>query len=79
MTKFYIAAIFAAFIFCAYLAGGRIADARCRAEIAINQNRTTVAAVDKIIETKGRVNAETYNAGVGDIRGRLRAKYTIAD
>ncbi|MCL2537931.1 MAG: hypothetical protein FWE52_00395 [Alphaproteobacteria bacterium] len=91
MTKYLlIAAGMAAFIFGAYWAGGRIAAERVRAEcaerIAANdvQNMVAVAAINAARiaaaeQTKRKIDAEIFNTATADIRGRLRAGYTIAD
>lgn len=65
----------AAFLFGAYLAGGRIAREKCRAEYS-------AAAVDNITkynEQKRKIDAQVFNTTTVDIRRILRDAYTIAD
>lgn len=73
------AAIFAAFIFGAYWAGGRIADARCHAEIAETATADATDAHNQIIKQMGIINEKTLTAGTDAIRRVLRDKYTIAE
>lgn len=81
MVKIYIllTAALAAFVFSAFWAGGRIAASTCRAEFAAGSAAAAAAAQQKQNLIKGKINAEVLNTGAADIRGRLRAKYTIAD
>lgn len=79
MIKIYIIAGIAGVIFAAYWAGGRIAIQRCRADIAVQQNMSAAQLQTEIIETKTKINEETFNTGSADIRGLLREKYTIAE
>lgn len=65
----------AAVIAFAYYTGQRIARAECRADSAINATNTNT----DIINTIGKINAETLNTNTGDIRRILRARYTIAE
>lgn len=79
MTKIYIIAGIAGMIFAAYWAGGQIATQRCRADVAVQQNMSATQLQTEIIETKTKINEETFNTSSADIRGLLRSKYTIAE
>ena len=63
----------------AYWSGGRVGAEKCRAEIAEISAESTIVVQNEIIETKGQINAETFNTGVPDIRERLRKYWTIQD
>lgn len=67
----------AAVVAAAYWSGGRVGEVKCLAANAASSGATQIAITEEIIDTKGAINAETYNTGVRDIRDRLRAKYTI--
>ena len=61
----------------AYWAGTRIGSEKCHAETMQKSNLNTIAIQNEITKAKERVNAETFNTGVRDIRGRLRENWTI--
>ena len=75
MNKIYFL-LFFIFVVCgAYLVGGRVADAKCRATTAIN----TAAQQVEFIKLQEDINAEAVSRGGDDIRRVLREKYTIAE
>jgi len=93
-TYLIIGGLWAAFLVAsatgAYFAGRSIgrsgAQAVCAEQIAANEAARTAAtiaannaAAAKIIEQKRKINNETFTTSAADIRGILRAKYTIAD
>jgi hypothetical protein len=65
--------------FGAYFAGGRVAAEKCRAETAEAAGANSTTVQHKIIETKGRINDETFITGIFDIRNWLHQRYTIRD
>lgn len=75
MNKIYIIAGLIFTITGAYWTGGRVASEKCYAEQAEKQNTDML----KIINLRGKINAETYNTATADIRGLLCDKYTIKD
>ncbi|MDR1207314.1 MAG: hypothetical protein LBK26_02780 [Rickettsiales bacterium] len=85
-----IGGLSAAFIFFAYWAGGRVGLASARAEcaerVAVLESARNAMVVNynnerarNAAEQKRKINEEIFTTGAGDIRARLRAKYTIAD
>lgn len=64
-----------ALIFMVYFFGRTIGHKECQIEIS----RQTNIKQNEIIKTKERINAETFNTGVSDIRQRLRENWTIHD
>jgi gas vesicle protein len=81
MNKIYLFAAIAvvAAVIAAYWSGGRVGTEKCRAEIAQMSEVAQIAAQNQITQTKGKINAETFNTGASDIRNRLRKHYTIKD
>jgi len=75
MNKIYIIATLTLVIVGVYWSGTRIASEKCHAEFAKQQN----IKIQNTINLKGKINAETYNTAVTDIRNWLRTKYTIKD
>lgn len=73
--KPYIFIFIVSVVVAAYWAGTRNGRAQCAADNAQTANATQT----QIIQTVGKINVETYHRGVDDIRGVLRAKYTIAE
>ncbi|MDL2295256.1 hypothetical protein LJC18_00335 [Lachnospiraceae bacterium OttesenSCG-928-E19] len=77
MNKIYIGAAILAVVYGAYWAGGRIANAQCRADQVIDNAMQNDKIHQTIIETKRIVNETVITTGTIDIRMRLRDKYTI--
>ena len=59
----------------AYFAGGQVGRQHCNARMGAN----IIAQQSQIMKIQGDINAEAYNRNTGDIRRRLREKYTIAE
>ena len=59
----------------AYWAGGRVATQKCDARIA-NMNARAITCAAKTME---KVNVETVNTSLYDIRRILRERYSIAE
>ena len=79
MIKIYVFAGIMLAMIGAYWAGGRIAAEKSRAGCLAATMVANADLQNKIIETKEKINAETYNAGVADIRIWLYEKYTVQD
>lgn len=58
-----------------YFYGYGVGRARCRADV-VASNAYVQA---ELIKKQGVINAESYSRGSSDIRGWLRAGYTIAE
>lgn len=63
----------------AYWAGSKVGAEKCRSEMANLSNNGLIAIQNKITESKGRINAETFNTGVSDIRHQLHKYWAIRD
>ena len=79
MNKFYLVAGIMAIVLGAFWTGGRIAAEKCRADLARDRAVQITNIQNQINKTKGKINAETNNRAVADIRDWLRAGYTIRD
>jgi pyrroline-5-carboxylate reductase len=81
MNKIYFIAAggMAAAIFFAYIAGGKIARERCRADMAVAAQTVALQNITENNNKQRIINEETYRTGVRDMRVWLREKYTIAD
>lgn len=76
MKKYFvILAICAGVCAGAYWAGGRVATQKCDARIA-NMNARAITCAAKTME---KVNVETVNTSLDDIRRILRERYSIAE
>ncbi len=75
MNKIYVIAAMCAGIVIAYLIGGRVEMARCRAQVALD----VIHSTNQTAQKKRKINEKVFNTGVNDIRDILRDKYTIAD
>lgn len=62
-------------IFFSYVVGVRVGRVQCNAHTA----RANAAHQSEIIKLQEKINAETFNIGLRDIRRILREKYTIAE
>ena len=77
MLKIYIAALYGVIFIGAYWAGGRIANEKCRAEFATQNLESFNKIQSQIQQTKDKINAQTFNTAVDNIRRLLREQYTI--
>lgn len=75
MQKIYILIGFIGIVIGAYWAGGRVATQKCDARIA-NMNARAITCAAKTME---KVNVETVNTSLYDIRRILRERYSIAE
>ncbi len=75
MKYIYVVIACVAFVAFAYLAGRANGVQRCRADCIGDVARMQ----SQLIKQEEKINAETLNTGVADIRRVLRAKYTIAE
>jgi len=75
MRYAYLFAIFIAVLFLVYQAGMAQGRQKCRADSAT----VALRARTESAKQQERINAETFNRGLGDIRRVLRTKYTIAE
>lgn len=75
MYKLYFLLFLLAVVCGAYFAGGQVGRQHCNARMGAN----IIAQQSQIMKIQGDINAEAYNRNTGDIRRRLREKYTIAE
>lgn len=76
MKRYFFIIICVAFVLCAaYWAGGCVATQKCDARIA-NMNARAITCAAKTME---KVNVETVNTSLDDIRRILRERYSIAE
>lgn len=62
-------------IFFSFWMGTRVGRVQCNAQIA----QANATYQSEIINLKEKINAETFNVGLRDIRRILREKYSIAE
>ena len=75
MHKLYFLLFLLAVVCGAYFAGGQVGRQHCNARMGAD----VITQQSQIIKIQGDINAEAYNLNTGDIRRRLREKYTIAE
>lgn len=75
MHKLYFLLFLLAVVCGAYFVGGQVGRQHCDARMGAN----IIAQQSQIMKIQGDINAEAYNRNTGDIRRRLREKYTIAE
>lgn len=75
MHKLYFLLFLLAVVCGAYFAGGRVGRHDCNARMGAD----VITQQSQIMKIQGDINAEAYNLNTGDIRRRLREKYTIAE
>lgn len=75
MYKLYFIALIGALVVGAYVWGGQVANEKCRGRY-LARAWEIQSETQKIQE---KVNAESFNRGVDDIRRFLHEKYTIAE
>lgn len=77
MTKIYIYVLIGILVMGAYFAGGKIGREKCHAQFAEQNLESFNQIQNQLSQTKDKINAETFNTSIIDIRGRLHEKYTI--
>lgn len=75
MYKLYFLLFLLAVVCGAYFAGGQVGRQYCNARMGAD----VIMQQSQIMKIQGDINAEAYNRNTGDIRRRLREKYTIAE
>lgn len=75
MHKLYFLLFLLAVVCGAYFAGGQVGRQHCNARMGAD----VITQQSQILKIQGDINAEAYNLNTGDIRRRLREKYTIAE
>lgn len=75
MYKLYFLLFLLAVVCGAYFAGGQVGRQHCNARM----DADVITQQSQIMKIQGDINAEAYNLNTGDIRRRLREKYTIAE
>ena len=75
MHKLYFLLFLLAVVCGAYFAGGQVGRQHCNARMGAD----IITQQSQIMKIQGDINAEAYNLNTGDIRRRLREKYTIAE
>ena len=75
MHKLYFLLFLLAVVCGAYFAGGQVGRQHCNARMGTD----VITQQSQIMKIQGDINAEAYNLNTGDIRRRLREKYTIAE
>ncbi len=79
MNKVNIIIFFCVSVLMSYVVGLKIADAKCRMQIA-QESLIKTEQQQKIIVQNNRILHDTvYKTGVADIRRILQSKYTIAE
>ena len=79
MNKLYFLLGVCAVVCGAWLCGAKIADSKCRAQVA-NQNLEILQNMQKqTIQNKRKNHEIVYKTGVADVRRILRDKYSIAE
>lgn len=75
MHKLYFLLFLLAVVCGAYFAGGQVGRQHCNARIGAD----VITQQSQILKIQGDIDVEAYNRNTGDIRRRLREKYTIAE
>ena len=77
MNKIYLFGMIGVIVCGAYFYGLNVADAKCRAQIAVANLQSLQNLQNQTIKTKKENHEIVYKTGVHDIRRILRDKYTI--
>ncbi len=75
MHKLYFLLFLLAVVCGAYFAGGQVGRQHCNARMGAD----VITQQSQIMKIQGDIDVEAYNLNTGDIRRRLREKYTIAE
>ena len=75
MYKLYILLFLLAVVCGAYFAGGQVGRQHCNARMGAD----VITQQSQIMKIQRDIDVEAYNRNTGDIRRRLREKYTIAE
>ena len=75
MHKLYFLLFLLAVVCGAYFAGGQVGRQHCNARMGAD----VVTQQSQIMKIQRDIDVEAYNLNTGDIRRRLREKYTIAE
>ena len=74
-NKIYLLAVGLIIMLCIYFFGIYAGYQKCKTKITVQTHNQQ----SEIIEIQRKVNAETFNSGLDDIRDVLYQKYTIKD
>ena len=75
MYKLYFLLFLLAVVCGAYFAGGQVGRQHCNARMGAD----VITQQSQIMKIQRDIDVEAYNLNTGDIRRRLREKYTIAE
>ena len=75
MHKLYFLLFLLAVVCGAYFAGGQVGRQHCNARMGAD----VITQQSQIMKIQRAIDVEAYNRNTGDIRRRLREKYTIAE
>lgn len=75
MYKLYFLLFLLAVVCGAYFAGGQVGRQHCNARMGAD----VITQQSQILKIQRDIDVEAYNRNTGDIRRRLREKYTIAE
>lgn len=75
MYKLYFLLFLLAVVCGAYFAGGQVGRQHCNARMGAD----VITQQSQIMKIQRDIDVEAYNRNTGDIRRRLREKYTIAE
>ena len=75
MYKLYFLLFLLAVVCGAYFAGGQVGRQLCNARMGAD----VITQQSQIMKIQRDIDVEAYNLNTGDIRRRLREKYTIAE
>ena len=75
MHKLYFLLFLLAVVCGAYFAGGQVGRQHCNARMGAD----VITQQSQIMKIQRDIDVEAYNLNTGDIRRRLREKYTIAE
>lgn len=79
MNKIYVGLFLCAVIVAAFYCGSKIADAKCRMQIAQESLQNSEQQRKQDFYNKKVLHETVYKTGVADIRRILQSKYTIAE
>ena len=75
MNKLYLILLLGGVIFGAFICGGKVADAKCRMNIA----QESKAQIKQSLRNNRILDDKVYKTGVADIRRILQSEYSIAE